>query len=59
MDRGRLKLRICLTCVVLAAVLTGVIYYCFFMPDTGDVVNEGTLVRDIDEMEHIFQENAS
>lgn len=45
MDRGRMKLRICLTCAVLLAVAAGVIYYCFYMPDAGELISEGTLVR--------------
>ena len=52
MDRGRLKLRLCLTCAVFLAVAVGVIYYCFYLPDSGELMNEGTLVRGCD---HICQ----
>ena len=44
MDRDRLKLRICLTGIVLLAVIVGVIYYFFYMPESGDTINEGTLI---------------
>lgn len=50
MDRGRLKLRICLTVVLLLAVAAGVIYYCWYMPKTGETINEGTLIT-IDMMQ--------
>ena len=50
MDRGRMKLRICLVCVVLLAVVMGVIYYCFYLPDSGNFISEGTLVFDCDDI---------
>lgn len=47
MDEARRKLRVCLVCVVAAAVLLGLIYY-FFDAQGEDTISEGTLV----EMEH-------
>ena len=42
-DEARKKLKICLICVVSAAVLRGCIYY-FLSAGEGGTVNEGTLV---------------
>lgn len=43
MDEARKKLRVCLICVVAAAVIIGVIYY-FSEVYSGSDVSEGTLV---------------
>ena len=43
MDEARKKLRVCLICVVAAAVIGGVIYY-FGDVRNAENVNEGTLV---------------
>lgn len=49
MDEARKKLRVCLICVVSAAVLMGCIYYFLSAGDDG-TVNEGTLVcRELEE----------
>ena len=44
MDKGRLKLRLCLTAVVFLAAVIGVIYYFWYTGQPGTVVNEGTLI---------------
>ncbi len=44
MDNARKKLRVCLICVVMAAVVIGLIYYFNDMRSHGKI-NEGTLVR--------------
>ena len=44
MDNARRKLRVCLICVVMAAVVIGRIYYFNDMRDHGKI-NEGTLVE--------------
>lgn len=44
MDDGRKKLKICLVLMLLAAITAGVIYYCRYMPRSGERVNEGTLI---------------
>ncbi len=44
MDNARRKLRVCLICVVMAAVVIGLIYYFNDMRDHGKI-NEGTLVE--------------
>lgn len=43
MDNARKKLRVCLICVVMAAVVIGLIYYFNDMRSHGKI-NEGTLV---------------
>lgn len=44
MDNARRKLRVCLICVVMAAVVIGLIYY-FNDMRSRDKINEGTLVE--------------
>lgn len=44
MDNARKKLRVCLICVVMAAVVIGLIYYFNDMKSRGKI-NEGTLVE--------------
>lgn len=44
MDKGRLKLRLCLTAVVFLAVIIGVIYYYWYTGQTGTISDEGTLI---------------
>ncbi|MCI8666871.1 MAG: hypothetical protein HFG82_09410 [Dorea sp.] len=44
MDNARRKLRVCLICVVMAAVVIGLIYYFNDMRSQGKI-NEGTLVE--------------
>ncbi len=51
MDDARRKLRICLLCIVTAAVIIGGIYYFGSRKETDDV-REGTLVR----QERVWQE---
>lgn len=43
MDEARKKLRICLLCIVIAAVIAGCIYY-INEERTGQTIGEGTLV---------------
>ena len=43
MENARRKLRVCLICVVMAAVVIGLIYY-FNDMRSRDKINEGTLV---------------
>lgn len=45
MDNARRKLRVCLICVVMAAVVIGLIYYFNDMRSHGKM-NEGTLVEE-------------
>ncbi len=45
MDNARKKLRVCLICVVMAAVIVGFIYY-FNDVRSQSTVNEGTLVKE-------------
>lgn len=52
MDNARKKLRVCLICVVMAAVVIGLIYYLNDMRSHSKV-NEGTLV---DSSEHGVQD---
>lgn len=44
MDNARKKLRVCLICVVMAAVIIGFVYY-FNDVRTRSTIDEGTLVR--------------
>lgn len=44
MEEARRKLRVCLICVVMAAVIVGIIYYVGAV-NTEKQVNDGTLVR--------------
>lgn len=44
MDNARRKIRICLVCVVMIAVIVGLIYYFNDVKSNTDM-NEGTLVR--------------
>lgn len=44
MDNARRKLKVCLICVVMAAVVVGLIYYFNDTQDRGKI-NEGTLVE--------------
>ncbi|MCI8885966.1 MAG: hypothetical protein HFG87_08305 [Dorea sp.] len=44
MDDARKKLRVCLICVVMAAVIIGFVYY-FNDVRTRSAIDEGTLVR--------------
>jgi|GEM_PF-539409 len=44
MDNARKKLRVCLICVVMAAVVVGLIYYFNDVREKGRI-NEGTLVE--------------
>ena len=54
-DEARKKLKICLICVVSAAVLMGCIYY-FLSAGEGGTVNEGTLVcQELEETCWIWQ----
>lgn len=47
MEQARRKLRICLICVVFAAVLAGIVYY-YYEDGKIEVINRGTLVRQMD-----------
>ncbi|QUO30843.1 hypothetical protein KFE17_07905 [Faecalicatena sp. Marseille-Q4148] len=47
MEQARRKLRICLICVVFAAVLAGIAYY-YYEDGKIEVINRGTLVRQTD-----------
>ena len=53
MENARRKLRVCLICVVMAAVGIGLIYYFNDMRDHGKL-NEGTLVKNV---MHLNEEN--
>lgn len=44
MDEARKKLRICLLCVVIVAVIAGCIYY-ISKERSGKTISEGTLVK--------------
>ncbi|MEZ3486617.1 MAG: hypothetical protein K1W22_08510 [Lachnospiraceae bacterium] len=44
MERARRRIRVCLICVVMAAVIVGFIYYFNDVRDHGDM-SEGTLVQ--------------
>ena len=44
MDNGRKKLRVCFTLAVFLAVAVGVLYYCWYSPQKGETVSEGTLI---------------
>lgn len=46
MENARRKLRVCLICVVMAAVVIGLIYYFNDMRSQGKI-NEGTLVKNV------------
>lgn len=48
MEQARRKLRICLICVVFAAVLAGIAYY-YYEDGKIEVVNKGTLVKQVEE----------
>lgn len=50
MDDARKKLRVCLICVVMAAVVVGLIYYFNDMRSHGKI-NEGTLVENSYEVQ--------
>lgn len=51
MNKARKKIRVCLICVVSAAVLMGFIYYFLSAGDAGNV-SEGTLVyQDVEEVQ--------
>lgn len=47
MEQARRKLRICLICVVFAAVLAGIAYY-YYEDGKIEVINRGTLVKQTD-----------
>ena len=48
---GRLKMRVCLTGIVLAAVIIGMIYYCSVYEEQY-IQDEGVLVRNAKEVPH-------
>jgi len=48
MDSARKKIRICLVCVVTAAVIVGLLYYFNDVRGNTDI-NEGTLVRTVQD----------
>lgn len=43
MEDGRKKLRICLTCVVVAAIVIGIFYY-YYGTSGSETVSEGALI---------------
>ena len=49
---GRVKMRVCLTGIVLAAVLIGMIYYCSVYEEQY-IQDEGVLVRNTKEVPHV------
>lgn len=51
MDNARRKIRICLVCVVTAAVIVGLIYYINEVKNSGGI-NEGTLVKQETASDH-------
>ena len=46
MDKSRKKIRICLVCVVLAAIVIGLFYYYYEMQGSA-AINEGTLIANV------------
>lgn len=55
MDKARKRIRICLLCIVLSAVVIGLFYYYYDMQEQG-AVNEGTLISNVEMgMSHLWQ----
>lgn len=54
MDKGKKRIRACLLCVVLAAVVVGCVYYYHEMQQ--DTINKGTLISKVEMgMEKLWQ----
>ncbi len=49
MDKGRRGLRICLLCVVLVAIIVGLVYY-YHQMEHSQGISEGTLVYSYDHI---------
>ena len=55
MDKARKRIRVCLVCIVLTAVVIGLFYYYHDLQGSG-TVNEGTLISNIEMgWKHLWQ----